>query len=97
MSPADQEKFFAGAVVHGNLAAAFWEVATDADSMRGDHEQYTKLAFERAVKAAVEADRKREPIEVHLNTRDCEPMQPETAEALARVFRTLHEQYSRRA
>jgi hypothetical protein len=54
MSPTDQETFFAGAAKYGNLALAFWEVATDADSMRGDHEQYTKLAFERAAIAARE-------------------------------------------
>lgn len=33
-------------------------------------------------------------IEVHLNTRDCEPMQPETAAALARVFKEVHKQMS---
>ena len=33
-----------------------------------------------------------EPIEVHLNTRDCEPMTPETAAALARVFKATYEQ-----
>ena len=53
MSPQDQQRFFAGAVKHGNLAQAFWEVCTDLDSMRGDHEQYVKLAFERAVNAAI--------------------------------------------
>ncbi len=33
-----------------------------------------------------------EPIEVHLNTRGCEPMQPETAKALARMFRAAARQ-----
>ena len=54
MSPKDQEIFFKGAAKHNNLAQAFWQVCTDPDSMRGDHKQYVKLAFERAVKAAIE-------------------------------------------
>jgi len=32
-------------------------------------------------------------VEVHLNTRDCEPMQPETAEALATMFKVVHDQF----
>lgn len=37
------------------------------------------------------------PVEVHLNTRSCEPMKPETAEALAAMFKAAHEQLSRAA
>ena len=33
------------------------------------------------------------PVEVHVNTRGCEPMQPETAEALARAFKAVKERY----
>ncbi len=33
------------------------------------------------------------PVEVHLNTRDCTPMQPGTAEALGRAFKAAHKQF----
>ena len=37
-------------------------------------------------------DREDKPIIVHLNTRGCKPMQPETLAALARVFRAVYDQ-----
>lgn len=51
MTESDQKKFFAGALKHNGLeglADAFWNVASDIDAMRGNHEAYVKVAFQRA-------------------------------------------------
>lgn len=59
MSDDDQVRFFEGALKHGGLerlADAFWQVATDSDAMRGNHEEYVKRAFQRALLAFFEKE-----------------------------------------
>lgn len=51
MSPDDQVIFFEAAVRHGNLGEALYEVASDRDSLRGNHDQYFAQAAKRAFEA----------------------------------------------
>lgn len=51
MNKDERKRFFAGAVQYGTLPEAFWQVASDADGLRGDHEAYVREVFSDALAA----------------------------------------------
>jgi len=44
MTPFEMERYFKGALEHGTILSAFWEVCSSPESSTVDHESYVKVA-----------------------------------------------------